>query len=210
MPVPNVDAEHLARLRDYWAQQRSMPSYAGISDLLGFKTKNAAVKLGDRLVAAGYLRRTPGGKLAPAERFFELPMVDAKLRAGQPDVIEAQERAEVTTLESVLIDVPSETVLIRVKGDSMRDAGVLDGDLAIVQRAPTAQAGEFVAAIADDAFTVKELRYEGRQAVLVPHNPECAIIRPRHSLQIFGVVRGILRKYRSKPAGHRRMAGAST
>lgn len=208
--MANIDDAHLARLRDYWAQHRALPSYGGISELVGFKTKNAAVKLARRLIEASYLQPSPGGKLAPTARFFELPIVDSKIRAGKPDAVDAQVASEFLSLESVFVDVPSETVLVRVRGDSMRDAGVLDGDLAVVERSQTAQAGQFVAAVADDEFTVKELRYEGRQAVLVPHNPECAIIRPKHSLQIFGVVRGILRKYRSKPARHRSMAGAST
>ena len=58
------------------------------------------------------------------------------------------------TLDSFLVEMPSRTVLIRVKGDSMRDAGILDGDLAVVERAETARSGQLVVAVSDDEFTL--------------------------------------------------------
>lgn len=209
MPFSNVDASHLGLLRDHYARHGAIPSYAGIREVVGFKAKNAAVKLAQRLAAAGYLKPAPGGKLAPTERFFELPMAQMKVRAGAPEAIEAQLAAELVTLDSFLVEVPSRTVLIRVKGDSMRDAGVLDGDLAIVERTDSAAAGQFVVAIADDEFTLKELRYEGTCPILVPHNPDHDIIRPAVALQIFGVVRGIVRRYCSGSPRQRELPGGS-
>lgn len=203
--IANRDDAHLGRLRDYYAQHGSLPSYAGLGAVVGFRAKNAAFKLAGRLQEAGYLRSAPGGKLAPTQRFFGLPLVAPTVRAGVPEAIEAQEAAEQVTLDGYLIDVPSRTVLIRVKGDSMRDAGILEGDLAAVERSETAQAGELVVAIVDGEFTLKELAFEGGQPVLLPRNPAHKPIRPEGTLQIFGVVRGIVRRYRS-PASPRRRA----
>lgn len=210
MPFPNADASHLARLRDHYARHGAMPSYAGIGTVVGFKTKNAAVKLAQRLTKAGYLKPAPGGKLAPTDRFFELPVVEGRVRAGVPETVAGQLSAELATLDSFLVEVPSKTVLIQVKGDSMLDAGILDGDLAVVERAETAKAGQFVVAVSDDEFTLKELRYEGNQPVLVPHNRQYAIIRPTKSLQIFGIVRGTVRRYPGAWPPVQRIAGAST
>jgi len=199
----NIDAIHLAKLRDHYARHGAIPSYAGIAQVVG-QTKTGAVKLARRLMSAGYLRTAPGGKLAPARGFFQVPLVDTPVRAGVAEAVEAQYNAELVTLDRFLVDEPSKTVLVRVKGDSMRDAGVFDGDLAVVERSERAESGQFVVAIVDDEFTLKELRYEGRQPLLYPHNTAFAVIRPANTLQIFGIVRGIVRRYRTGGAARRR------
>lgn len=60
----------------------------------------------------------------------------------------------------------------------MCDAGVLDGDTAVVERTPQASQGDFVVALVDGQYTMKELRYEHNQPVLVPHNDRYNTIRP--------------------------------
>jgi SOS-response transcriptional repressor LexA len=210
MAQPNLDDRHLARLRDHYARHGTLPSYAGIGQLVGFKAKNAAVKLAGRLTVAGYLRPAPGGKLAPAPRFFALPLFDSPVQAGLADSIQGQGASELVTIDSYLIEVPSKTVLLRVKGDSMQDAGVLDGDLAVVERAQSASAGEFVIAVVDGDFTLKELGYEGEQPILIPHNQRYPRIKPERDLEIFGVVRGIVRRVdKGCASGRRATLGAS-
>jgi repressor LexA len=206
MPPANLDDRHLARLRDHYARHGALPSYAGIGEVVGFKAKNAAVKLAARLTNAGFLRSAPGGKLAPADRFFELPLFDSPVQAGTATTIPGQEAGDLVTIDNYLIEAPSKTVLLRVKGDSMQDAGVLDGDLAVVERSQTASAGEFIVAVVDGAFTLKELGYEGEQPILIPHNDRYARIRPERDLEIFGIVRGIVRKIDKGWTGVRRAA----
>lgn len=204
MPPPNTDHEHLAKLRDHYAQHGLLPSYAGISAAVGFRSKAPAQKLARRLMDGGYLQDAPGGKLAPTARFFERPLLTSTVRAGPPDAIEGALVPELVTLDSYLIEKPSQTVLLRVKGDSMTDAGILDGDLAIVRRTSTALPGDIVVAIVDDEFTVKELRLDEGKPVLVPHNRAYERIRPRAELQLYGVVQGIVRRYGgSKATGAR-------
>jgi len=99
------------------------------------------------------------------------------------------------TLDSFLIKRPSKTVLMKIKGDSMRDAGILDGDLAIVERTTQAQDGQIVVAIVDGAYTLKELRYEDKRPVLMPHNPDHKPIRPQSDLEIYGIFRGLARSH---------------
>ena len=85
----------------------------------------------------------------------------------------------------------------------MKDAGIRDGDLAIVDRAFPAAAGAFVIALVDGDFTLKELRYQGKRPILTPHNADFEPIRPTGELEVFGVVRGIVRKLNGDLAGSR-------
>lgn len=196
MGKANTDDQHLLRLRDVYAVDRALPSSLGrMAEVLGFSSANAALKLCDRLCSAGVLRRGPGGKVLPTDRFFALPVMGASVRAGIPEAVEAQSWSDMMTLESFLIKHPSRTVLLKVRGDSMRDAGILDGDLAIIERTKQAREGQFVVAVVDGAYTLKELRYEGTRPVLMPHNPEHKPIRPQLDLEIFGIFRGLARSH---------------
>ncbi len=85
-------------------------------------------------------------------------------------------------------------MLIRVKGDSMIDAGILEGDLVVVEKAAAAQAGDIVVAIVDGQFTLKRLDLERGRFVLKPENKAYPVIRPEGPLEIFGVMVGLVRK----------------
>lgn len=196
MGKANADHQHLLKLRDLYVADRALPSsLARMAEVLGFSSANAALKLRDRLCAAGILRKGPGGKMLPTERFFALPVMDASVRAGTPDAAEPQSWSDEMTLESFLVKRPSKTVLLKVRGDSMRNAGILDGDLAIVERTKQALEGQIVVAVVDGAYTLKELRYEGKRPVLMPHNPEHEPIRPQSDLEIYGIFRGLARSH---------------
>jgi len=98
------------------------------------------------------------------------------------------------TIDDYLIERPSQTVLIRVKGDSMMDAGIFDGDLVVVEKRPSAHKGDIVVAIVDNQFTLKRLDLEDGKFVLRPENKAYAVIRPEGSLEIFGIMVGLVRK----------------
>ncbi|WP_126444619.1 LexA family protein [Sulfuricystis multivorans] len=199
MPAANParDADYLDRLRDYYAENRHIPSFQRIAELMGFASKAAASKLMDRLAAAGFFERAPDDATwVPAERFFERPLAEAAVRAGAPDMIEGGQ-GELFLVDRYLVRQPSRTVMVPVKGDSMCDAGIYDGDIVVVERTKAAKAGDFVVAIVDNEFTLKELALEQGRFVLKPHNPAYPVIRPRGELEIFGVVTGLVRRYRS-------------
>lgn len=201
MGKTNIDHQHFLKLRDLYAVEGALPgSLTRMAEVLGFSSPNAALKLRERLCTAGLLRKVPGGKVLPTDRFYALPVMDASVRAGSPDVVEPQLWADTMSLDGFLIKHPSKTVLLKVRGDSMRDAGILDGDLAIVERTTQAQEGQIVVAIVDGAYTLKELRYEGKLPVLMPHNPEHEPIRPQSDLEIYGIFRGLARSHWPKNA----------
>lgn len=106
---------------------------------------------------------------------------------------------EQITIDRFLIQQPAKTVLIRVKGDSMVEAGIHDGDLAVVERRTDATQGDIVVAVVDDQFTLKTLARDKDGYHLLPANPNYPVIRPSNNengkLEIFGVLVGLVRKY---------------
>lgn len=194
MARPNNDSAYLNALRDYYAENRVLPSYAKIARLLGFRSKNAAMKLVKRLVDCGFLRRTGENRIAPTEGFLARPMAQEKVAAGQPAAA-SDTGGDVISIDQVLIRKPSRTVLVSVKGDSMTDAGILDGDIAVVERGLAARKGDFVVAMVDNEFTLKELSYEQGKPILRPHNRAYPTIRPTTDLEIVGVVVAQFRSY---------------
>ncbi len=85
--------------------------------------------------------------------------------------------------------------MIKVKGDSMIDAGIHQGDVVIVEKRASAIAGDIVIAVLDNEFTIKRLGLEKGRPVLIPENKAYPIIRPKVEAEIFGVVVGLFRKY---------------
>lgn len=194
---PERDADYLGRLRDYYAENRRIPSFQRIAELMGFASKAAASKLMDRLAGAGFFERAPDDEAwIPGERFFERPLAETAVCAGAPDMIEGSQ-GQLFLVDRYLVRQPSRTVMVPVKGDSMVDAGIHDGDIVVVERTKGAHAGDFVIAIVDDEFTIKELALEKGKFVLRPHNPAYPVIRPQGALEIFGVVTGLVRRYRN-------------
>ena len=187
------DRSYLTSLQDYYARHHALPSYASIGSLLGLRSKSSVAALVARLKLAGFLESTPDRRLAPTRRFFQRPLADSPVHAGLPNPIE-DAASDVLTLDDYLIERPSQTVLVRVKGDSMQDAGILDGDLAVVEKRTTARRGEIVVAIVDNQFTLKRLDLERGRFILRPENKAYPIIRPEGALEIFGVMVGLVRK----------------
>jgi repressor LexA len=188
------DRQYLVRLQDYYAKYRVLPSYAGIGGLVGLKSKGSVAEMVARLKAQGYLESSPDRRLRPGTRFFERP-VGEHVSAGQPSPV-LDDVAEVLDIDAFLVRNPSRTVLVKVKGDSMAGAGILDGDRVVVERRAEANVGDIVVAIVDSEFTIKRLARERGHIVLRPENKAYRVIRPKGRLELFGVVVGLIRKYR--------------
>lgn len=189
------DAEYLARLQDYYADWKSIPSYASLCDVFGIASKSWVKAILDRLGKAGFIERTPDGVWVPTRQFFARPLAESSVQAGMPVSVTATQ-GEYFVIDEMLVDSPSTTTLIPVKGDSMIDAGIHDGDVAVVEKRMAANVGDIVVAIVDNEFTLKTLGKERGQFVLHPANPAYPVIRPRGTLEIFGVLIGLIRKYR--------------
>jgi repressor LexA len=188
------DGQYLAKLRDYYARHHVLPSYARIGQLVGLNSKASVAEMVMRLKGEGFLMSTPDRRLKPGRRFFERAIAE-NVRAGMPSPA-ADTAPDALVIDTHLVPNPSKSVLVKVKGDSMADAGILDGDTVIVEKRAAANIGDIVVAIVDSEFTLKRLGREKEQIVLRPENKAYAIIRPSGSLEIFGVVVGLFRKYR--------------
>jgi len=126
-----------------------------------------------------------------------LPLV-GRVAAGQP--ILAAENVEARYRVDAALFSPRADYLLRVRGMSMKDAGILDGDLLVVHRTADARSGQIVVArlsgAAGDEVTVKRLRRRGREIVLHPENSEFEpiVVNPAHTdLAIEGIAVGLLR-----------------
>lgn len=195
MAHQNRDREYLGKLQDYYATYRNFPSYASIGQLLGIASKSAVSALINRLKLQGYLDATPDKRLSPTNRFFERELSDFPVPAGLPAAAN-DTLSDMLSIDEYLINHPSSTMLITVKGDSMIDAGIHAGDIAIVEKCHSAHAGDIVVAIVDGEYTLKTLAREKGAYVLLPANKAYPIIRPQETLEIFGVLVGLIRKYR--------------
>lgn len=189
------DAEYLAMLQDYYADWKSIPSYASLCEVFGIASKSWVKAILDRLGKAGFIERTPDGMWIPTSQFFARPLAESSVQAGMPMSVTATQ-GKYFVIDELLIETPSLTTIIPVKGDSMIDAGIHDGDLAVVEKRLSANVGDIVVAIVDNEFTLKTLAKEGSKFILCPANPAYPVIRPKDTLEIFGVLVGLIRKYR--------------
>ncbi len=187
------DNQYLSKLKDYYARHNVLPSYASIAKLVGLKSKASVAGLVTRLKSEGFLESSPDRRLKPGKRFFNHSIFES-IRAGLP-ASAGDSHLEIVRIDEHLVRHPSRTVMIKVKGDSMIDAGIHQGDVVIVEKRPSAIAGDIVIAVLDNEFTIKRLGLEKGRPVLIPENKAYPIIRPKVEAEIFGVVVGLFRKY---------------
>jgi repressor LexA len=197
----NNDSRHLERLRRFYAENEALPSYAELGRLLGFGSKSSSFKFVERLIGAGLLERGARGP-APTEQFLLglssaklalLPLI-GRVAAGSP-VMTDRNYEDYRRVDPRLFR-PRADYLLRVRGDSMRDAGILDGDLLAVHRSPEARPGQIVVARVDDEVTVKTFSRKGPIVSLLPANPDfqpIVVDTRSEALAIEGIAVGLLR-----------------
>jgi repressor LexA len=186
-------------IRQYLTRRGYAPSLEEIAAGIGIRSKGTAHRHVQALAEAGYLRLIPGRKRgieltdAAPEAALRLPLL-GRIAAGRP--IEAIPDQESLNLADYLLG-PDRYVL-EVKGDSMIEAGILNGDLIIVKRQETAQDNDIVVALIDgEEATLKRLQHQADgQVLLIAANPEIAPLSyPAARVQIQGVLVGQLRRY---------------
>lgn len=189
----NRDSEYLAKLRDYYAEHRVLPSYSAVATLLGLRSTSAVAALVKRMKEAGFLDSGPGGRLQPGDRFFERPVSGNQIEGMPHAVNDAPIRG--LNVDAYLVDQPSRTELLTVKEDSMIEAGLMPGDTVVVKKGAPTKPGDVVVAIVNNEFTVKYLAYDRHGFFLKPGNRAYAPIRSKDDLEIYGLVVGMFRKY---------------
>lgn len=170
-----------------------MPSYAEITKLLGYKTKSAAAYVVDKLVSAGVIHKDKTGRLLPG-RFDEGVKILGLIEAGFPSPAE-EELLDVMNFDEYLTPNKESSYILKVKGDSMIDAGICEGDMVIVERRQTYKPGQIVVASIDGEFTIKYLKKVRDLYYLEPANAKYKSIFPKNKLMIEAVVTAVVRKY---------------
>jgi repressor LexA len=185
-----------ARIREigrFYRQHGRMPSFSEIGRLTGMKSKNAVFKFINKLENMKVLQRDQKGRLIPGSIKNTLRALGT-VEAGFPSPAE-EELADTLSLDDLLIQNREATFLLKVSGDSMAGAGILPGDMVIVDKGRTPKSGDIVIAEVDGAWTMKYLRKRGESVTLVPANPDYKPIKPKNELKIAGVVTAVVRKY---------------
>lgn len=171
-----------------------MPSYTEIMKLLGFKSKNAAFKFVNKLIENGFIERDRTNRIIPGRVFNELQILGT-VQAGFPSPAE-EELTDTMSLDDYLIHNKDATYLFKVMGDSMIGAGIMDGDMALVERGRTPQDGDIVLAEVDREWTLKFLRKKGSKVWLEAANSRYKPIYPEEELNVPAVLISIVRKYK--------------
>lgn len=130
----------------------------------------------------------------PSHIHLQLPIYSTPVPAGFPSPAE-EHLGDTLDLNELLVRRPAATFYVRARGDSMVNAGILDGDILVVDRSLTPTTGRIVVAALDGDLTVKELELRGARARLLSANPkyEPIGIGEHQAFEVWGVVTGIVR-----------------
>ena len=135
------------------------------------------------------------GILSPCSPKAPVIGVLGSVEAGFPSPAE-EELVDTLSLDDLLIQNREATFLLKVSGDSMTGAGIMPGDMVLVDKGRTPKSGDIVIAQVDGEWTMKFLRTRKDGVLLVPANPKYQPIRPKNELKISGVVTAVVRKYK--------------
>jgi len=186
--------DYIEKLNIFFRRERRMPTYQEMMKLFGFKSKNAVFKVVEKLVEAGVVAKDHLGRLTPTSLLGEVKLL-GYVEAGIPS--QAEEFVfDSVSLDDWLINEREETYMLKVKGDSMIDAGIMEGYCVIVERKEKANIGDIVVAEVDGLWTLKYLRQDTQgRMYLVPGNKKYKNIYPEETMRIGAVVRSVIRRY---------------
>ena len=200
-------SEILKLIRELTEVSGFPPTRAEIAERMGFRSVNAAEqhlraleKKGAIEIASGAsrgIRVREGRPAGRAGRLLELPVI-GRVAAGSPML--AQEHVQERYQVDPNLFTPRADYLLRVRGMSMRDAGILEGDLLAVHRTQEARTGQVVVARLADEVTVKRFRRRGHAVQLLPENPDFEPIEVdlrSEPLIIEGIAVGVIRNGRA-------------
>jgi len=188
-------------IKNYIKKHNIAPAYEEIKKHFGFKSMGTVHDYVRILEKKGYVKRTGSNQKRALQvidfgsRTVTIPLVGT-VAAGSPlEVYEIQE----------YIEVPSEmlgkgeNIALKVRGNSMIDSGIYDGDIVIVKRQNTAENGQIVVALVDGAVTIKRVYFHRVSVELRASNPEIEpiFVKEGQDFQIYGVLVGLYRKFTS-------------
>ena len=201
-PAPELTTRQrqiLTMIREWVDRHGYPPTMREIGAAVGLASPSSVAHQLKVLEEHGHLRRDARGSRAVALAVdkpdsypddVRVPLL-GQIAAGTPILADQHVEDELTLPQS--FTGRGTLFALRVKGDSMIDAAICDGDVVVVRQQQTAENGDIVAAMIDDEATVKVLRTDGRNVDLVPRNPAYSVI-PGNNAVILGKVVSVLRR----------------
>lgn len=198
----------LAFIKEKVTERGYPPSVREIGEALGLSSPSTVHSHLSALVKAGLLRRdpskpraievldphnarTPKPKTSRQTTLRDVPLL-GRIAAGSP-ILATEDVEDVYQLPASLVG-RGPVFMLKVKGDSMIEAGILDGDLVVIERGGSPSNGEIVAALIDgEEATVKRLRRKGTQVILEPANPALQPIAYASGVEVIGRVVSVIR-----------------
>ncbi len=181
------------KISSFYRSNKRMPTYSEIATMLKFKSKNSVFKLVAKLIRENFLTKDNSGRLIPQDIFSPLKVLGL-IQAGFPTPAE-EELVDTISLDEYLIENKAATFMLRVSGDSMIGAGIMENDLVLADRSATPRPGDIVIAEVDSEWTMKYLRKKNNRTWLEPANKKYQPIYPEEELKIAAVVKAVIRKY---------------
>lgn len=185
------------------AERGYPPSVREIGEAVGLSSPSTVHSHLSSLVKAGYLRRDPSKPRAievlgshsksksSNPQLRQVPVL-GRIAAGTP-ILATEEVEQVLSLPTSLVG-RGQVFMLRVKGDSMIEAGILDGDLVVIEHGAEGRDGDIVAALVEgEEATVKRLRRRAGQVILEPANPALSPITYKSGVDIIGRVNNVIR-----------------
>ncbi|MBU0531505.1 transcriptional repressor LexA [Patescibacteria group bacterium] len=204
MPLTKKQSEVLAFIKEYIADNGYSPSYREIADHFGLSSPATIHQHVQALVEKGMIEVDEDGCarsieiVDQVESEYAIPAVMLPLAglitAGEP--IEAVEEREAMAIPSDFVVDSDNSYVLKVKGRSMIEDGIFDGDYVVIERNPSPKNGDVVVALLDNAYaTLKRFYREGNQIRLQPANSTMQPIIVQGNLNIQGIVRAVIRKF---------------
>jgi SOS regulatory protein LexA len=180
-------------MRAFTGSKKRMPSDSELMAITGLRSNHAVCTHVERLVDLTFCAHAAVHRLLPRPRGAHLPVLGT-VSAGFPSPAD-EELTDTMSLDEYLISKKEATYVLKVQGHSMRDAGILPGDMLLVERGADPRDGDIVIAQVDREWTMKYFRKRGTAVFLEAANKDYQPIHPQEELQIAAVVRAVIRKY---------------
>jgi len=202
MALTKKQSEVLTFIQEFMEEQNYAPSYREIAEGLGLASPSTIHAHVQALCEKGLICVGDDGEARSIEMIekthgpalsFMLPLMGV-ITAGEP--IEALQNEETMAVPSDFVIDASNSYVLRVKGRSMIEDGIFDGDYVIIERNPSPRNGEVVVALLDNAYaTLKRFYREKNQIRLQPANSTMGPIIVKGDVNIQGIVRAVIRKF---------------
>ncbi len=191
--MPPLYTKRKQALMRYYNKHGRLPSYDGLAELFDVQSKGSLYKYVKHFIDDGLVAKSEDGKLIPTTKLYGITVLGS-IQAGFPTGSE-EEITDTMSLDQYLIENPQASYLLHVSGDSMVDAGIVQGDMVIVDRSKKAQAGNIVVAQVDNEWTLKYLMKQKNKTFLRAANKKYPDIHPEQEMNVAGVVTSVIRKY---------------